>query len=235
MNKYVILLFITLGYVTAWNGIPNNYPLFTSLFPILFALPCIFSLIKLDQIKGSVLFLILCIFSLFIETVALKTGIPYGFFTYSDMFSYTIYGTPIIVPFGWIPLCVGAYFFAQHTSKNNVSLFFFFLLFLLGADAIVDPGAVALSLWEYTNKGIYYNVPFSNFLGWVISGTIGYIFINKLFKVPLTERAFGSNYLYLIFYWTGVCLERKLFIPVVIGVLVGIYGYTMIKQFTVQK
>ena len=40
-------------------------------------------------------------------------------------------------------------------------------------DMVLDPGAVLLGFWSFDAGGWYYNVPRSNFVGWLLSGSVG--------------------------------------------------------------
>lgn len=213
---WLVLAFL-LGLVTGIVGIPRGYPLATSLFPVLFALPCLFFVLYIYKGQGAVALVFLGLFAIIIETIGLITGFPYGHFSYDSMYAHRLFGvTPVIVPFGWVPIIVGVYFSTFFLNTTTRFHFFLFLLVLLATDAIVDPGAVGLSFWHYQQEGVYYGVPFSNFLGWMLSGSLGYVMLRYFFGVRK-----DSNLLYifllLLCYWTGVTLGLLYILPSIFG------------------
>jgi len=219
MRKIISLLSLGLfGLVTGIVGVPSGYPLVSSLFPILFALPCFWWLIKEYTFQGIYVLLSLSVFALIIETIGLVTGIPYGHFSYGEMFDLTLFGiTPIIVPFGWVPIVVGAYFATAFFKMLPKYHYFVFLLILLATDALVDPAAVGLSFWNYHPQGVYYAVPVSNYLGWILSGSVGYVLIRNALGY-VKDQHMLYLFLLLLFYWTGVALGLGFVLPGSIGI-----------------
>lgn len=225
MTKRIILLCLFIsGLITGIYGIPQGYPLIASLFPIIFALPLVFILFRSYPFaKIFLLLTLLSFFALTIETVGVLTGFPYGHFIYTDLFAFKLFETtPIIVPFGWIPIVVGAYSLVQKFGFNSAKKsYLVFIALILLTDAIVDPGAVKLGMWAYRDGGVYYGVPLSNFLGWILSGTVAFLLLNHFLKT--SNRQIIFYFACLLMYWTGIAFGASLIIPSLIGGLVLIF------------
>jgi putative membrane protein len=123
-----------------------------------------------------------------IEFVGVTTGWPYGDFQYVIDLGPMVAGVPIGLPVFFLPLVVNAYLLAtllvasiRRGWRERLAAA---LVAILGIDLILDPAAVALGFWTYLDGGIYYGVPASNFLGWLLSGTIAVVALEKGFPQP---------------------------------------------------
>ncbi|PQV65399.1 putative membrane protein [Abditibacterium utsteinense] len=158
-------------------------------------------------------------FAVGIETFAIKTGWPYGQFSYGDKIGTKFFGVvPWTVPFSWPPLVLGAMALAMRIAPKHRLIGA--TLILLVFDLVLDPGAVDQKFWIYRAGGIYYGVPFSNFCGWIVSGLIGaFIFcgISANKQIPLTLI---SSVTLVLSFWTSVCIfatPHILWIPALVG------------------
>lgn len=191
------------------------------------SLPAFYGVWKIFGRRGIFAVIALGVFALIIESIGIHTGWPYSPFEYTMPFGYRLLGTtPWTVFIAWSPLVVGAYLLAQTWFKQHWSRFLVYLGILVGSDIILDPGAVARGLWEYTNGGLWFDVPLQNFIGWVISGTIAYVilrFILRNKKITNTKYIWiGSLSLLLsIYLWSGVNAGYELWLPAILGIIFG--------------
>jgi putative membrane protein len=197
-------------------------PIIAGLFLILFALPAYYYIVRTNgYTRGIFILCVLNLFALGIETFALKTGQPYGEFSYSDSLGYKIAGlTPWSVGLSWSMILIGATAIVHKYVKNKIFFIPAIVVLLLITDFVLDPGAVALKYWSYTqtNSLYFYNVPLSNFIGWILSGTIGSIFFHLLSSKKIPGKA-AISLLFIALFWTGIDLYKGLYIPALIGVL----------------
>ena len=86
------------------------------------------------------------------ELLALNTR----FNIFGCRYSYTIkpqfLKLPLIIPFGWA------------TAKVFTNGFLGFMLF----DLLLDPMAIRLGWWKWEEKGLWFGVPLTNYIGWAI-------------------------------------------------------------------
>ena len=168
--------------------------------------------------RAALIAVALAAFALFIETVAIQTGLPYGRFEYGNKIGEKIGVVPWTVAFSWSPLVLGALALGARETSSSTKLLFVATGFLLLFDGVLDPGAVQQKFWKYQAGGMYYGVPFSNFCGWIVSGLIGttiFRFIARRSDVPL---ALVSSVVLILAFWTSVCLFVGLAIPAMLGV-----------------
>lgn len=153
-------------------------------FMVLLAIPTIIGCIQWLGWKRAVLVMSsLSAFAYVIETIGLKTGFPYGSFSYGNMLGAKLFATtPWTVPFGWVPLLLASWVTVWRWLRPVELRLCGTLAVLIALDLILDPIAVALGFWKYTHPGIWFEVPFTNFLGWIFSGCIGCLILQLLTK-----------------------------------------------------
>ncbi|MDG6243803.1 MAG: carotenoid biosynthesis protein [Methanolobus sp.] len=202
---------------------------FISVFFIVFlAIPCFLAVfVWLGNKKGLLLLIIMGLYALFLETMAIITGIPYSEFYYTEIIGAKLFGTtPFTVPFAWLPLFIGSMYLASEIRINGqrpgpLQIAILTTLLLLLADLVLDPAAVALQFWIWKEPGIFYGVPLMNFIGWVISGFVAAVIGVVMTRHELREdkpAALASSLLLIMFFWTGVCVYMKLLIPAFVGI-----------------
>lgn len=222
-----ILLFLTVGAffmvnveLPAWSYLLSGINIFA------FALPAFWAAKNwLGWQNAALLFFILGIFALLIETNAIITGFPYGHFGYSELLGYKLFGyAPWTVAFAWSPLLLGSFAIARNLSDNAGLSVVITAIILILFDLVLDPGAVLLGFWKYADGGVYYGVPFLNFVGWGFSGILGAILLEilvKYFQPPLPVPAsFVISSFFIIFFWTAIAAFGGMIIPTLIGIVI---------------
>ncbi|MFW5703311.1 MAG: carotenoid biosynthesis protein [Patescibacteria group bacterium] len=170
------LFFVGMGYLAATFGFDTAPVWVSPLAIIVIGIPAYAGTIRVIGLThGSMLVTSLILLGTVIETIGAKTGIPYGAFTYqSDLFGPMLFGlVPATVGLAWAPLVLGATALAQRITRILWLQILSGALILVGYDLILDPGAVAIGVWQYESGGWYFGVPLSNFFGWLVSGSIG--------------------------------------------------------------
>lgn len=187
--------------------------------------------------NSIILFLILGFFALLIETNAIMTGFPYGHFGYSELLGFKLFGyVPWTVAFAWTPLIISAFAVARNLSNIAVLRIFIIAILLILFDLVIDPGAVLLGFWKYKDAGLYYGVPFLNFVGWGFSGILGAILLEVLvyyFKplLPVPAQLVNSSF-FIIFFWTAIVFFGGMIFPTLIGIGLIISLYFFHQKFS---
>ncbi|MEZ5346773.1 MAG: isopentenyl-diphosphate Delta-isomerase [Pyrinomonadaceae bacterium] len=195
---------------------------------VLFSVPAALASLRwLGRRNTFLLFLMLGIFALAIETFAIFSGIPYGSFTYSDFLGYKLFGTtPWTIVIAWTPLILAAYAVARIIFAGVAARIVLTAILLVTFDMVLDPGAVYFRFWTFETRGWFYGVPWSNFAGWVVSGIIGAVILEIFLKskkplLPVPVQLMESAFL-TIFFWTCIALFAGLLLPALIGGLLMI-------------
>jgi putative membrane protein len=225
------ILFFIIGFMMSF--VPSNQ--FVEIGSIIavgiIAMPAFYGMWKIYGRRGIAAIMALGVFALIIESIGIHTGFPYSPFEYTMPFGYKLLGTtPWTVFIAWSPLVFGAWLLAQAWFKHHWARFLAYLGILVGTDIVLDPGAVARGLWEYTNGGLWFDVPLQNFIGWMISGTIAYLILKLVLKPVIVNGSVAlSKHLWIgtlslllsIFLWTGVDAGYGLWAPMIVGIIIG--------------
>ena len=201
-------------------------PLLTfSPFLILFGtlvmrLPLVAGLKPLMNRRSGAAILVLSLYAYLIEYVGLKTGWPYGSFEYLVELGPMIHGIPLGLPVFFIPLVVNSYLLVNLFEVEGFwKKFSLTLGAILLVDMVLDPAAVSLGIWTYP-QGFFHGVPLSNFLGWILSGSMAVIVLEySLERTELVERMKQKEYILddmvsFVFLWGFINLYYGNIVPI---------------------
>ncbi|MFN0139042.1 MAG: isopentenyl-diphosphate Delta-isomerase, partial [Pyrinomonadaceae bacterium] len=193
---------------------------------VLFAIPAFWAARWWLGWKDAILlFLVLGVLALVIETSAIITGFPYGHFGYSELLGYKLFGyAPWTIFLAWTPLVIAAYAIAARLFDHAVVRIVSTAAFLVVFDLVLDPGAVKLGFWRYEGGGEFYGVPLSNFIGWFISGAIAAIVLEIFSRakkplLPAPAQLISSAF-FIIVFWTAIAFFSSMTAAAMIGVVV---------------
>lgn len=227
---WIIVLFLIIAALFLSRiTISPDLTFISGFFIILMALPSYYAVYKWLGMKQAFVFLlILSIYAISIETIALITGFPYSSFHYNHLIGYQIGGyAPYTVPFAYVPIILGCLYLASIITTNKIKFVLSSTFFVLITDMMLDPAAVALNFWTYETNGLYYGVPLMNFLGWIITGVIAslitLVLIKDIFKTK--PKGIVSSLFMILIFWSSVCIFLELFIPGIIGMF--LIGYVL--------
>ncbi|UWG49979.1 Uncharacterized membrane protein YcaP, DUF422 family [Halalkaliarchaeum sp. AArc-CO] len=149
-----------------------------------------------------------------IEHVGVRTGWPYGHFEYGISLGPMVGGVPLALPLFFIPLVANAYLLCLlllGSRANSTPIRLATVIgFVIAMDAVLDPGAVALGFWEYDGGGIFYEVPLSNYAGWVLSATVAVVSLDRAFdRTGLRSRLRSTPFMLddmvsFVILWGGI-------------------------------
>ena len=120
--------------------------------------------------------------SLFFELLGTSTGIPFGDYTYSPVMGYRIADlVPFMIPLSWFYMVyaslaiVSRLFRADHSEKTKSAWALMAGALMTAWDIALDPAmsrATAHWTWETDGDGFFYGMPFTNWIGWLLTGSI---------------------------------------------------------------
>jgi bisanhydrobacterioruberin hydratase len=143
-----------------------------------------------------------------LEIVGAQTGIIYGDFVYNTLIPFQIFGTPIAMLGIWGFLVYEWYIlFSKSKIKKNIPLHLgLSALGVVCFDLVIDPGAAHMGLWYWSQNGAWYGIPFSNFIGWFVMGSLGallyWLFLPKTLQEQNKDHTMVVTLLSLSF-WTS--------------------------------
>jgi putative membrane protein len=217
------LLSFVSSFFVAIFGIESDLYIVSLIFMVLIALPSFYGLVKMSGRKGLITIIILSIFAISLESIAIVTGFPYGRFSYGGGLGPKLFDlAPPAIFWAWVPMVIGAY----ESVKSNFGtkfLIFYTAIFLVVADLVIDPAAFTLRVWIWEEEGFFYGVPWQNFGGWLMSGLIGAYVYHRTIKLKKNLRYYPLlqiSLLYTMIFWTGISFWKSLIFPFLIGVIV---------------
>ena len=151
-------------------------------------------------IKALVSALLILLLSFFIEYVGLKTGFPFGKYTYTDVLSPLVSGIPIAITFAWFSVTVSSYLLTLNLySKAGIfSASFISSVLVLSVDILLEPFASFINGFWLWDAG---TIPFQNYVSWLVLGFL-FCLIISIFVNPglMREMRPGvKNIPYLVF------------------------------------
>lgn len=235
-NRFTIAvifpLFGAFTFIASAQGLLPDFlefnPLFILFGTIVMRLPLISGLKPLIDRKAAIGLLFITLYSYVIEFIGLKTGFPYGSFEYLIELGPMISGVPIGLPIFFIPLVLNAYLLVNLIGiDSRYRRFLYSLGLVLIVDAVLDPAAVALGIWEYSS-GLFYGVPLTNYIGWIISGSVALVVLEHIFEASEIRDRLNrvdfmlDDFVSFVFLWGLINLYYLNAIPVILAVLIGI-------------
>ncbi|WP_336001909.1 bisanhydrobacterioruberin hydratase [Halorientalis halophila] len=157
---------------------PLNFNPYLVLFgTLVMRLPLIAGVAPLLDRRATAALLALTAYSYGIEYVGVTTGWPYGAFEYGvDLGPMLLGAVPVGLPVFFFPLVLNSYLLCLLLLGDRAGRWAIRLPVVIATvllvDLVLDPGAVALGFWAYDAGGVYYGVPWSNYLGWILSATV---------------------------------------------------------------
>lgn len=136
---------------------------------------------------------VLAAYTYAIEYVGVRTGWPYGTFSYEVTLGPMVGGIPAALPLLFVPLVLNAYLLTilltgSHRDRVAVRVPAA-IATVVAVDLVLDPAAVAVGFWSFEAGGWYHGVPVSNYLGWILSGTVAVLLVDVGFdRSALLER-----------------------------------------------
>ncbi len=230
----VVLLIVSAFFTTAFP-LTGKYQHVSVLFIILFALPCYFGLISTFG-RAKAVFLILCmsLFALIVENVAIRTGFPYGRFSYNNIIGITIGSVPWTVGFAWTPILFGAFSLTRKLASRKSYVFRLCstAVLMTSLDVVLDPGSVGLGFWTWENTTGFYSVPWSNFLGWLLSSFVGAVVLEYVLKrLDVSSKKISdwthSSFFGMLLFWVAVCFFLEYWFAFLFGVIFAIALWRM--------
>jgi putative membrane protein len=198
---------------------------------IVMRLPLVAGVLPLTNRRAAISIGLLTLYAYGIELVGVMTGWPYGEFVYEvDLGPMLFDAVPIGLPVFFFPLVLNSYLLALlllgERARRRVIRLPVVLALVMVVDLVLDPGAVAVGFWRY-EMGDFYGVPWSNYGGWLISGTIAVFLFDVAFaREGLLRRLEDTEFMLddlvsFVILWGGLNAVYGNWIPVVLAAGLG--------------
>ncbi|MBM7703819.1 carotenoid biosynthesis protein [Metabacillus iocasae] len=183
---------------------------------------------------ASLLSLIVIAATIFAEWLGVTYGFLFGSYHYEKDFGVQIMGVPLTIGFAWLMVVVTSRVLTLQVM-NNIRipkwgrLFAYATitsLFAVVMDLAIDPVAyVVKQYWVWEAESMYYNIPFSNFMGWFVLSFFIQIFFYLILKgqdkrdVPLWEHRMVVLYILVVGMFLLIALTAQLWLCFIVTTL----------------
>lgn len=203
LQKIKNLILSTYGIGVVGISIPFTKNLFESLTPFVLLFSLIAIIYEKHYIDNLTLDKTLIIFSIiayfltfFIEVLGVKTGFPFGNYTYLSSLGPKVFDTPIIIGINWLLLiyCSSAIF----SFVNNKTLKIVFAsLSMVFYDMLLEKVACFMNMWCWEDN----RVPLNNYASWFIIALIlhtSFVLMRIRFYSKLAVWIFFSQIMFFV-------------------------------------
>jgi putative membrane protein len=201
-------------------------PLAAAIAIVLFALPSFVGLIRQKGfVKALIAVAVISLVILGTQALAIQFNYPFGDFGFGDALGYKLLGiVPWTVAFAYTPIVLAIFWLASKLTRNagRVLLGGFFLA---AANVVLDPALAFMGLRSWENGGPFFGVPVINFAGWFVCGLILTWILHRIWgneEDETVRRSIAYSGFAIIWFWGGVNLGLKQWIPAGIGIAIGL-------------
>jgi len=188
--------------------------------------------ISTNRQKALWAFLVVYIVSLASELLGTTYGVPFGAYSYTNLLGPKWFDrVPLLIPLSWFTVSWAAWVIARQRATGLTAVCLATSL-LVAWDLLLDPAmSKVTSYWVWGETGSYYGMPWTNLVGWAVTGLVLLLLICKLAPFPLGSARF-SVWVYIINFALplGFCILNGYWIAVVAGL-----GSAVIAVFVLGK
>ncbi len=109
-----------------------------------------------------------------VEFLGSSTGVPFGSYGYSERLQPQILDVPLLIPLAWLMMLVPSWAVASFflSPQRRLPFALFSGAAFTAWDLFLDPQMVAWDLWIWAQPGGYFGIPWVNYGGWLLAGTL---------------------------------------------------------------
>jgi bisanhydrobacterioruberin hydratase len=174
-NRSLILFGLALAYSVMWAGGVGHYvlvgkppldaPWAASLFLLLAGVLVVWTSARRDWLGLSAA----AALGFLAEMHGVKFGLIFSSYQYTDVLQPQVFGVPLVMFSAWLVLLA---YTRQLLLPLKLPVWLEGVLasvWMTAIDLVIDPlAANQLGYWRWERSGIYYSIPFQNFVGWFV-------------------------------------------------------------------
>ncbi len=197
-NKIAIFL-IWLFHISAMIGISIGYKdWFASKTVINLSLITVLFLISLPELNLKTIICLLLVYCLgfIIEVIGVKTGFPFGAYTYGENLGIKLFDVPLLIGANWMVLIFACTAIASLFTNSKWLTIALAALLMILIDFFIEPTAPKFDYWSWA----IHHPPLSNFIAWyVIAAILAFIILQ--FQIQLNKTFSIQVYLVQLVYF----------------------------------
>jgi putative membrane protein len=180
-----------------------------------------------DRKRAMIAFAAVYVVSLTSELLGTAYGVPFGAYSYTNLLGPKWFGlVPLLIPLSWFTMSWAAWIIARRRTEGFKAVLLGTCL-LLAWDLLLDPAmSKVTSYWIWGDKGYYYGMPWSNLLGWAVTGFVLLTILRKLSPEPKGNLRFcWAVYIVNFALPLGFCALNGYWMAVFAGIGAGVAAW----------
>lgn len=126
------------------------------------------------------------------ELIGVQYGWLFGQYKYTEVLAPNWMGTPIVMICAWFVLIA---YVKEMLLRFRLSVWAeiaFGALWMMVLDLLIDPlAAHPFNFWSWIDTGLYYGIPFRNFVGWYVVSAVIFGLDRWIFRTHFRENYWG--------------------------------------------
>ncbi len=182
----------------------------------LFSLPSVVSVLRNNFVRGLLAYVALGLFAIGFQILAVKSGMPFGKFSYGDGFGTKVLGAaPWTVGLAFPSLLFGSFWLAKKFG-SGLAIILTPVITTITA-VVLTPALVRLDFIKLGSKGPLLGIPILHFAGWIIYSFLGALILSALWGGKTARRGTAYSAFSMLLFWSGVNLGINLWVPAGVG------------------
>jgi putative membrane protein len=177
------------------------------------------------------------VISLTSELLGTTYGIPFGAYAYTNLLGPKWFDrVPWLIPLSWFTMSWAAWIIASHRTRGFQAVLLGTCL-LVAWDLLLDPAMSRVtSYWIWGEKGNYYGMPWTNLLGWAVTGFVLLAMLGKIAPEPKGDLRF-SIFVYFVNFLLplGFCVLNGYWIAVCAGIGAAVAAFLVLGSGRVSR
>lgn len=180
------------------------------------------ALLRYAGFRWVLAFVLIVTLSAVSELLGTSYGIPFGPYSYTHLLGPKILDrVPYLIPLSWFFMSLPSYWLAYKIlpspgSRGVSARVVMGSLLLLSWDLTLDPAMSFLTpFWVWGEVGLYYGMPFSNLVGWFLTGIVLMAILEMLSAIVWLHKV-PARFLALFY-------VANLFLPFAMVLFAGLY------------
>ena len=171
------------------------------------------------------------------EVIGVRYGWLFGNYYYTEILAPNLFGVPLAMGCAWL-LLVG--YIQNMLAPFKLSKITSIILlggWMTVIDLLIDPlAAHEFGYWSWLEEGVYYSIPFRNFVGWfIVSGLIAVTDVLIFSRGFLPRRTIQNVGLGVIVLYTVCAFGYHLWMAGTVGMVLIILHWALILRKNIKK
>ena len=145
-----------------------------------------------DRQRAMVALAAVYVVSLSSELLGTAYGVPFGPYSYTNLLGPKWFGlVPLLIPLSWFTMSWAVWIIARRRTQGIRAVLLGTCL-LIAWDLLLDPAmSKVTSYWVWGDQGSYYGMPWSNLLGWAVTGLALLLILSRVAPDPRGNLRFS--------------------------------------------